>query len=177
MLDWDYKRLNCRRTLCSCLRKSMANWYVCLKRLVDVFVNLLNNKAVRLVVRAGDSVSAAQTWKVTIGSIDHTIMFISFPVCGGGGESNLSLALSMIQNSCDWRSKRMDVCQHKSWCSQFEICENSTGWSQTVTCSAGTVALHFDRSLLVSRSQFTIITKEQTGEVKMYWLICLMVRQ
>lgn len=39
----------------------MANWYVCLKRLVDVFVNQLNSKAVRLVVRAGDFVSAAQT--------------------------------------------------------------------------------------------------------------------
>lgn len=89
-------------------------------------------------------------------------------------ESSVRLILSPTPNYCDWRSKRVEMSQPKTWCSLFEISETSTGWSQSATCSARTV-VHFDKrsDMLENRCQSTIIKKKQMGEVKIYMLISL----
>lgn len=143
-----------KRTLSFCLRKSVASWCDCHKRLADVFVNQWNSKAVRLLVREGPSVSCSNWKGHSKGSTDHTVLFISsfLPV---EGESNVPLILSMTLNYCDRRSKRMEMSQPKTWSPPFEICGSSTGWSQTATHSAGTV-VHFDRRSDFVREQMPI---------------------
>lgn len=77
-----------------------------------MFVSQLNSKAVRLAVRAGDfQLSAAQTQKVARLKVALITGCCSsaFP-CVRREE----LALSMILNSYEWRSKGMETCQHKT---------------------------------------------------------------
>lgn len=89
-------------------------------------------------------------------------------------ESSVRLILSPTPNYCDWRSKRVEMSQPKTWCSLFEISETSTDWSQSATCSARRV-VHFDKrsDMLENRCQSSIIKKKQMGEVKIYMLISL----
>lgn len=122
----------------------MASWCVCPKRLADVFVNQLKSRAVRLLVREGPSVSCSNWKGPSKGSTDHMILFISLSL-PMERESNVLLILSVTLNYCGWRSKRMEMSKPKTWCPPCEICESSTGWSQTATRSAGTVVVHFDR--------------------------------